>query len=297
MAMNLAPGEILMLENLRFYKAEEEPESDLSFAQKLAKLGEIYVNDAFGTAHRAHSSTAIIAKYFPNSAAAGLLLQKEMDFLGTHFKNPKHPFFAIIGGAKVSTKMGVLEALLSKVDSLFIGGGMAYTFFKAQGISIGDSIHEDDLIPQANKFLSLAQTKKIAVHLPIDLVIADRFDNQAKREIIDVHQGIPKGWQGMDIGPKTLKIWEAQLQKAAMIFWNGPLGVFEFPKFALGTEGIAKTLAKLKAITIVGGGDSVAAINQLHLSNNFSHVSTGGGASLEYIELGHLPGIDALTNI
>lgn len=293
---NLHPGQILLLENLRFYKAEEEPQSDPTFAQKLAKLGNIYVNDAFGTAHRAHSSTATIAQYFPKTSAAGLLLQKEIDFLGSHFSQPKHPFYALIGGAKVSSKMGVLEALLSKVDALFIGGGMAYTFFKAQGISIGDSIHEDDLIPKAKQFLTAAQNKKIPVYFPIDLLIADRFDNQAKVQTIDVSQGIPNGWQGMDIGPKTAKKWKELVQKAAMIFWNGPLGVFEFSHFAQGTQALAKDLSELNGITIVGGGDSVAAINQLHLSNKFSHVSTGGGASLEYIELGHLPGIDALTD-
>lgn len=297
LATELRPGEILLLENLRYYQAEEEPDADPTFAEKLAKLGNVYVNDAFGTAHRAHSSTATITQYFPNHSAAGFLLQKEIDFLGAHFNHPKHPFYAIIGGAKISTKIGVLEALLSKVDALFIGGGMAYTFFLAQGISIGDSIHEEALISQARQFLSVAETKKIPVHLPLDLVIANQFNDLAKRKIVEIHEGIPQGWQGMDIGPKTLKLWADLLQKAAMIFWNGPLGVFEFSHFAQGTNEIAKKLSQLNAITIVGGGDSVAAINQLNLSNKFSHVSTGGGASLEYIELGHLPGIDALTNI
>lgn len=296
MAKNLKPGQALLLENLRFHAAEEKPEIDPSFAKKLAKLGDFYVNDAFGTAHRAHSSTATITKYFPETAVAGFLLQKEIEFLGAAFAHPKHPFYAVIGGAKISTKMGVLKSLLSKVDSLFIGGGMSYTFFKAQGISIGDSIHEDDLLGKAKEFLKTAAEKKVAIYLPTDIVIADRFDNNANAKTINIADGIPKGWQGMDIGPGTLKKWSEFLQKSAMVFWNGPLGVFEFPNFAKGTNGMAKTLSELKATTIVGGGDSVAAVNQLNLLNRFTHVSTGGGATLEYIEYGHLPGIDALTS-
>lgn len=296
-AKNLKPGQVLLLENLRFHAAEEKPEMDPSFAKKLAKLGDVYVNDAFGTAHRAHSSTATITKYFPDTSVAGFLLQKEIEFLGSAFARPKHPFYAIIGGAKISTKMGVLKSLLSKVDALFIGGGMAYTFFKAQGISIGDSIHEDDLLENAKEFLKASAEKKIPIYLPTDIVIANRFDNHADAKTIQVKDGIPKGWQGMDIGPNTLKEWSQSLQKAGMVFWNGPLGVFEFSHFAKGTNGMAKTLAELEATTIVGGGDSVAAINQLNLLERFTHVSTGGGASLEYIEYGHLPGIDALTTV
>jgi len=290
----LKPGEVLLLENLRFHEAEENPEKDPSFAKKLASFGDFYVNDAFGTAHRAHSSTATIAKYFPNLAAPGFLLEKEISFLGKHFEKPEHPFYAIIGGAKVSSKLGVLNSLLSKVDALFIGGGMAYTFFKAQGISIGDSLCEEELIPKAKDFLQEAEEKKIPVFLPIDLVIADAFSNDAHHKTIEVNQGIKMGWQGMDIGPATRTQWSNTLENAKMVFWNGPLGVFEFSTFAAGTNAIAETLSNLNAVTIIGGGDSVSAINNLGIADKFSHISTGGGASLEYIEYGHLPGIDAL---
>lgn len=295
-AKELKVGQILMLENLRFYAAEEKPGSDPSFAQKLARLGDVYINDAFGTAHRAHSSTATIAQFFPGKSAAGLLLMKEIEFLGTHFANPKHPFYALIGGAKISTKMGILSSLLSKVDALFIGGGMAYTFFRAQGIPIGDSICEDDLIETAKNFMAEAQAKKVKIYLPQDLVIADGFSDKAKSKVIAVQEGIPNHWQGMDIGPNTLKSWTEEMKKAAMIFWNGPFGVFEMAPFAKGTLEMAKALSNCKAITIVGGGDSVAAINQFNLEDRFTHISTGGGAALEYIELGHLPGIDCLSS-
>ena len=294
MAAALKPGEILLLENLRFYPGEEKPESDPDFARNLSKLADFYINDAFGTAHRAHSSTAEIVKYFPGKAAAGFLLQKEIDFLGKHFAHPKHPFYAVIGGAKVSSKLGVLQSLLEKVDALFIGGGMAYTFFKAQGIPIGDSLCEEDLIPQAKEFLKNAEEKKVSIFLPADIVIAKEFSNEAEKKVVESKQGIPEGWQGMDCGPVTSKQWHNTLQNAQMIFWNGPLGVFEMPSFSKGTRAMAETLADLNTITIVGGGDSVAAINQLGLVEKFTHISTGGGASLEYIEHGHLPGIDAL---
>lgn len=287
---------ILLLENLRFYPAEEKPESDPSFAEKLAKLGDVYVNDAFGTAHRAHSSTATITRFFPGKAAAGFLLEQEIEFLGSHFANPKRPFYAIIGGAKVSSKIGVLSSLLSKVNALFIGGGMAYTFLKAQGISIGNSIHEDDFLGQAKKLLEEAKNKNVELYLPEDIVIANDFSETAQIKTIDCIEGIPDGWQGMDIGPKTARKWIEKMRSAQMIFWNGPLGVFEMAPFAKGTNEMAKALASLKAITIVGGGDSVAAINQLHLADRFTHISTGGGASLEYIEFGHLPGINALSD-
>lgn len=295
-ARNLKKGEILLLENLRFDPAEEKPSLDPTFAEKLASLGDIYVQDAFATAHRAHSSTATIARYFPEKAAAGLLLQKEIDFFETLMLHPKPPFYVIVGGAKISTKMGVLKSLLQKADGIFIGGGMAFTFFKAQGIPIGSSIHEDDQIPAALEFLKECSEKKVPLWLPVDLMIADGFSNEAASKLISSSEGIPEGWQGMDIGPKTLEEWKKALGSAATIFWNGPLGVFEFPHFAEGTREIAQTLATLKAITVVGGGDSVAAINQMGLSSQFSHLSTGGGASLEYLEFGHLPGIDALTN-
>ncbi len=285
---SLRPREVLLLENLRFYPAEEKPEKDPEFAKKLAKLGDYYINDAFGTAHRAHSSTATIAQYFKGRSGAGFLLQKEINFLGEAFAQPKHPFYAVIGGAKVSTKLGVLKSLLSKVDALFIGGGMAFTFLKAQGISIGNSLCEDNLVEEARQFL--ADAKK-PIYLPKDVVIA----NEAQQKVIETSKGIPEGWQGMDIGPETSKLWKEQLSQAKMVFWNGPLGVFEIPNFAKGTREMAETLANLDAVTIAGGGDSVAAINQMGLSKKFSHISTGGGACLEYIEFGHLPGIDALN--
>ncbi|NGX59099.1 MAG: Phosphoglycerate kinase [Chlamydiae bacterium] len=296
-AAALKPKEVLLLENLRFHKAEEKPDTDPSFAKDLAKLSDFYVNDAFGTAHRAHSSTVSIAQYFQGKSAAGFLLQKEIDFLGTHFSSPKHPFYAIIGGAKVSSKLSVLQSLLEKVDALFIGGGMAYTFFKALGQEIGDSLCEDQLLPQAKEFLETAKRKNIPVFLPKDFVIANAFSNDAEKKNVLSESPIPKGWQGLDIGPVTRKQWEGTLKHAQMIFWNGPLGVFEIPAFAKGTHAITRTLADLDAITIVGGGDSVAAINSLGLAEKFSHISTGGGASLEYIQYGHLPGIDAILNI
>ncbi len=285
----LQSGQVLMLENMRFYAAEEDPDSDPSFAKQLAALGDLYVNDAFGTAHRAHASTAKIAQYFPNKAAIGFLMEKEIAFLDQLLTRPDHPFYALIGGAKISTKLGVLSSLLSKVDALFVGGGMAFTFLKAQGISIGDSPVDDACLAQAKE---LMRTKKI--HLPKDLLIANAFKQDADFKTILISEGIPAGWQGMDIGPQTISEWKVAFQKAKTVFWNGPVGVFEFPQFARGTEAMAKTIASLKATTVVGGGDSVAAVNQLHLADCFSHVSTGGGASLEYIEFGHLPGIDAV---
>lgn len=296
MAHELKHGQVLLLENLRFYPAEEKPSLDPNFAKKLASLGDVYVNDAFGTAHRNHSSTAVIAQYFPGKAAAGLLMQKEIQFLSRLISRPKRPFYAIIGGAKVSTKMGVLKSLLSKVDGIFIGGGMAFTFFKAKKLGIGNSIHEDDQIPVAELFLAECAEKKVRCFLPEDLVITDAFRNDAHCKTISTADGIPDGWQGMDIGPQTISLWKTALQDAATIFWNGPLGVFEFSKFAKGTEEIARMLAALQATTVVGGGDSVAAINQLGLASKFSHISTGGGASLEFIEFGRLPGIDALSD-
>ena len=290
MAQELKGGQVLLLENLRFYPAEEDPSTDPNFAKQLSTLADFYVNDAFGTAHRAHSSTATIAQYFPGKSALGLLMQKELSFFEPLLQNPKHPFYAIIGGAKVSSKIGILKALSSKVDTFFIGGGMAFTFFKAQGIEIGDSIVEEKFLTEAKSLL------KPNLHLPLDIVIADAVRSDATFKTIDIQDGIPQGWQGVDIGPKTIEAWSKKLQPAATIFWNGPLGVFELPPFARGTQEIAKTIAGLKATTIVGGGDSVAAINGLGLSKNYSHLSTGGGASLEFLELGHLPGIDALSN-
>lgn len=294
-AKNLKAGEILLLENLRFHSAEEDPSSDPSFAEALAKLGELYVNDAFGAAHRKHTSTYTIASYFPGRAAAGFLMQKELTFLGPLLKNPKRPFYAIIGGAKISSKIGVLKSLIDKADALFIGGAMAYTFFKAQGLSIGNSLCEDKFISKALELVEYAASKKVALYFPKDLVIADRIKEGAQIKTILTSAGIPDGWEGVDIGPETVKEWSAKLKMAETIFWNGPLGVFEIPLFAKGTNTLAELLAHLKSIRIIGGGDSVAAINQLHLAKNFTHLSTGGGATLELLEFGTLPGIEALS--
>jgi phosphoglycerate kinase len=287
----LKEGDILLLENLRFYKAEEDPKSDPEFVKKLARLGDVYVNDAFGTAHRAHSSTAVIADYFPKKAAVGMLLLKEIEALGASLKNPKRPFVAIVGGAKISTKLGVLNSLLEKADQLLIGGAMAYTFMKAVGISTGTSPVEDSMLEQAKSILQ--SSKK--VFLPLDIVVASDFKADAPSKIIDEPQGIPEGFQGMDIGPKTLEAWKPILSQAKTIFWNGPVGVFEFPTFAKGTNALASLVANCKqAFSVVGGGDSIAALEQAGLQSAISHVSTGGGASLEFIEQGTLPGIQAL---
>lgn len=296
MASELKEGQIMLLENLRFYEAEEKPEKDPSFAKNLSKLGDIYINDAFGTAHRKHSSTATIAQYFPGKAAMGFLMEKEVNFLGSAITNPKRPFFAIIGGAKISSKIGVVLKLFEKVDALFIGGGMAYTFLKAQGVEIGASAFEEKELANVTELLKKSAQKKVKIFLPSDIIIANDFSNDADKKIISINDGIPQGWQGMGIGPKTVQLWSKELKNAATIFWNGPLDVFEFTNFAFGTKEIAKIIAKVPAITIVGGGDSVAAINGLGLQNKFSHLSTGGGASLEYIENGQLPGIEALSN-
>lgn len=288
----MKPGDVLLLENVRFYPSEEKPESNPDFAKKLASLADIYINDAFGTAHRAHSSTTTVAKYFPGKCAPGYLLEKEIDFLGSALKNPKRPFAAIIGGAKVSTKIGVLSALCQKVDILMIGGGMAYTFLKAKGIPIGDSPVENDMLEIAEKILN--STTKI--YLPKDIVAATRFDKDAPFKTFNIPSGIPDGYQGMDTGEKTLNEWITILKSAKTILWNGPVGVFEMPNFAKGTNRLAEALAEMKgAVTIVGGGDSVAAVQEAGLADSFSHVSTGGGASLEYVEFGTLPGIEALA--
>jgi phosphoglycerate kinase len=287
MASALKPGQILMLENLRFHEAEEEPEKDPYFAEQLEKLGDLYVNDAFGSAHRAHSSTAFIAKYFPQKAAMGFLMKKEISALSPLLQNPEKPFCVIIGGAKISTKIGVVRKMVEISDMLFIGGAMAFTFFKAQGISVGNSLCED---PELIKDLDSAK-----LHLPIDVVIAESSD-KSKTKIIDAENGIPDGWEGMDIGPKTTETWTNILQKASTVFWNGPLGVFEIPEFSRGTKEIATCLSQNKGKVIIGGGDSLAAIETIGLSKKFTHLSTGGGASLELLEFGSLPGIDALSN-
>lgn len=296
LAEHLKPDQILLLENLRFHEAEEKPSKDPTFAKQLAALADIYVNDAFGSSHRAHSSISTITRYFPNKAAMGFLMEKELNFLQDTLKKPKRPFYAILGGAKISSKIGVFSSLLSKADGLFIGGGMVYTFLKAMGFKIGKSICDDSMLETAKKFLKTAKEKQASFFLPEDIVIAHAFDNNAPSQVILANQGIPEGWMGMDIGPKTLEKWGAKLQEASTIFWNGPLGVFEFSNFSTGTFNIAKLLSSLKALTIVGGGDSVSAVSSLGLKNYFTYVSTGGGASLELIEYGHLPGIDALSD-
>jgi phosphoglycerate kinase len=291
MARDLKKGEILLLENLRFHRGEEHPEEDPEFVKQLAKLGDLYVNDAFGTAHRAHASTATITSYFPNKAAAGFLMEKEIKFLSS-LLNPKRPFCAIIGGAKISTKMGVLDSLMKKADALLIGGGMAYTFFKAQGIPIGDSIHEDDYLDKAKMILENGS----GIFLPQDTVVADRLQEGAHKKIVKSREGVPSGFQGVDIGPETVKQFISEMKKAATVLWNGPLGVYEIKEFAIGTQAVAEAIAKLNATTIVGGGDSIAALQQAGVADQVTHVSTGGGASLEYIELGTLPGIEALSD-
>ena len=293
MAHALKSSQILMLENLRFHEGEEEPEKDPGFVSSLSRLGDLYVNDAFGTAHRAHASTALIAKNFPGKAAAGFLMENEISALTPLLQNPPRPFYAIIGGAKISTKVGIIHHLLDLVDALYIGGAMAFTFFKAQGIEIGSSPFEESEIKTAKEILSKAKR----IYLPIDLVIADSFANEAKTKIIQVQEGVPPLWQGMDIGPKTIREWTETLQKGSTIFWNGPLGVFEMPVFAKGTFAIAEALASSSAKVTIGGGDSVSSIQKAGLADRFFHLSTGGGASLEFLEYGHLPGIDALSNI
>lgn len=290
LAKQLGQEQVLLLENLRFHQAEEEPEKDPNFARQLAKLGDFYVNDAFGTAHRAHSSTYTIASYFPGRKGMGDLMQIELQFLQKIFNEPLHPFIALIGGAKVSTKLGVLKALTNKIDRLLIGGAMAYTFLKMDGIEVGDSPVEEKQIEEAKELLETCQRQNIAVSLPIDHVI--RKGTEVKT--LSNQEGIPEGWQGVDIGPETIALFSKQLEGAHLIFWNGPMGIFEEPPFNRGTEALAKALAASAAITIVGGGDSVAAIQQLGLGEKVTHLSTGGGATLEYIENGTLPGIEAL---
>ncbi len=298
LAKNLKPGEVLMLENLRFHRGEEHPEEDPNFAKQLANLGEIYVNDAFGSSHRPHASISEVPKYFPGKSVAGFLLEKEIKFLEPLLQKPSHPFYAIIGGAKVSTKIGVLKTLLKKVDALFIGGGMAYTFLKAQGINIGESIHEDSLLKEAREILDLSRSTGVKVFLPTDLVIVQELSNEAPTKIVSSSKGIPHGWQGVDIGPRACEEFIKNLKNGSTIFWNGPLGIFEISNFAKGTNAIAEALANMPSnvITIIGGGESVAAVEAAGFADKMTHISTGGGAALEYIEFGTLPGIEALSD-
>jgi len=284
-------GEVALLENLRFH-AEEEA-NDPGFAKELASFGDIFVNDAFGTAHRAHASTEGVTHYLPS--VAGFLLEKEIQYLGDAVDNPKRPFIAILGGAKVKDKIKVIDNLLNKVDALIIGGGMAYTFLKAEGKAIGNSKLDKDGFDTARAALDKAKKKKIPILLPIDHIVADKFDADAQTQLVG--ENIPDGWMGLDIGPGTVKLFESTLKNAKTIVWNGPLGVFEMDKFAKGTEDIAKYIAGLKGvISIIGGGDTAAAIAKFKVEKKMSHISTGGGASLEYLEGKGLPGIDALND-
>jgi phosphoglycerate kinase len=294
----LKPGncpKIVLLENLRFYPGEENPDNHKDFVEKLASFGTIFVNDAFAVSHRKHASVFHLAKYFKDRRAFGFLMEKEIDFLGKTLNEPQRPFYAIVGGAKVLSKLGVLKALLDKVDALFIGGAMSYTFLKAKGLMIGDSPFEASLLDEAKNILELAQKKGVNVYLPVDLLIADSFSENANYQYISLNQSFPNHTQGMGIGPKTVEVWSEILKKSKTIFWNGPLGVYEFDFAKKSTEDIAKLLSTLDAITIVGGGDSVAAISKLGLEDKFTHISTGGGASLEFIEHGSLPGIDIMA--
>lgn len=290
-AARLNDGDVLLLENVRFYPGEEK--NDPEFAKQLAAVADAYVNDAFGTAHRAHASTVGVAKLLP--AAAGFLIQKELEFLGRALENPERPFLAILGGAKVSDKIGVIRNLLPKVDAIAIGGGMAYTFLKAQGLEVGKSIVDEERIELAKELLDEAKERGVAILLPVDVVVADKFGEDAARQVVDVSE-IPADWQGLDIGPKTRKLFAKEIARAKTVVWNGPMGVFEWAPFAEGTEEVARAMADSGAVTIVGGGDSAAAVAQYGLTDKMSHVSTGGGASLEFLEGKELPGIAALQD-
>ena len=293
-AKELKPGEVLLLENLRFHKEEES--GDVEFAEKLSKLGDIYVNDAFGTAHRAHASTTIIAQFFPNNKCFGNLLAQEIESIDKVMETGEKPVLAILGGAKVSSKITIIENILDKVDHLIIGGGMTFTFVKAQGGKVGDSICEDDKMELALDILKQAKEKNVQVHLPVDVIAADAFDNNANTQVVDVYH-IPDGWQGLDAGPKSIKNFHDIVMQCKTILWNGPLGVFEMENFANGTIDLGNSIAestKNGAFSLVGGGDSVAAVKQFGFENKVSYVSTGGGAMLESLEGQTLPGISAI---
>ena len=293
-AKNLQSGEVLLLENLRFYTEEEK--GDIAFAEKLAKLGDIYVNDAFGTAHRAHASTTIIAQFFNDAKCFGYLLAKEIESIEKVLKNSEKPVVAILGGSKVSSKITVIENILDKVNHMIIGGGMTFTFVKALGGNIGNSICEDDKLELAIEILKQAKEKGVQIHIPVDVVVADAFSNDANTQIVDVKQ-IPEGWQGLDAGPKTLEIIKRIILDSKTILWNGPLGVFEMEQFANGTIKLGDFIAESTAngaFSLVGGGDSVAAVKQFGFEPKMSYVSTGGGAMLEMLEGRTLPGIAAI---
>ena len=290
-AASLKAGEVFLLENVRFRK--EETDNNPEFAKELASLAEIFVQEAFGTAHRAHASTAGIAAYLP--AVSGFLIEKEVKFLGSAVENPKRPFVAIMGGAKVGDKIPVIENLLTKVDALIIGGGMSYTFYKAMGLEIGTSILDADNVELAKSLIEKAEKLGVKLLLPIDIVCAKEFDNNSESKVFD-KESIPYDYMGLDIGPETIKLYRETLAKAATVVWNGPMGVFEMDNFAKGTRAVAQILADIDAITIIGGGDSAAAVEKFGLADRMSHISTGGGASLEFLEGKVLPGIDVICD-
>ena len=290
-AAALQPGQVLLLENTRFEKGEEKNDPEL--AKAMAAMAEVYVSDAFGAVHRAHASTAGVADYLP--AVSGFLIQKELDFIGGALASPKRPLVAILGGSKVSSKIGVINNLLEIADTIIIGGGMAYTFSAAQGGKVGDSLLEEDWKDYANDMVKKAADKGVKLLLPIDTVIADKFAPDADSKVVKAGE-IPEGWQGLDIGPETVKLYCGAVADAGTVIWNGPMGVFEFPAFAKGTEAVAEALSKTGAITIIGGGDSAAAVQQLGYADKMSHISTGGGASLEFMEGKELPGVACLLD-
>ena len=285
-------GDVILLENTRYRK--EETKNGEEFSKELASLCDVFVNDAFGTAHRAHCSNVGVAQ-FVDTAVVGYLMKKEIDFLGNAVNNPERPFIAILGGAKVSSKISVIENLLDKVDTLIIGGGMSYTFSKAQGGTVGTSLLEEDYCEYALNMIKKAEEKGVKLLLPVDTVIADAFDNDANRKVVDSNN-IPDGWMGLDIGPKTAEMYAEAVKEAKTVVWNGPMGAFEMPNFAAGTEAVAKALADTDAVTIIGGGDSAAAVNQLGYGDKMTHISTGGGASLEFLEGKELPGVAAAND-
>ncbi|OIK09107.1 phosphoglycerate kinase [Bacillus sp. MUM 13] len=290
---SMKEGDILLLENVRFYPGEEKNDPEL--AKSFAELADVYVNDAFGAAHRAHASTEGIAQYLP--AAAGLLMQKELEVLGKALSNPERPFTAIIGGAKVKDKIGVIENLLEKVDNLIIGGGLAYTFIKSQGHEIGKSLLEEDKIDLAASFIKKAEEKGVKLYMPIDVIVADDFSNDANTKEVNV-DSIPADWEALDIGPKTRELYADVIKSSKLVIWNGPMGVFEIDKFANGTKKVAEALAESKdTFSVIGGGDSAAAVEKFNLADKMSHISTGGGASLEFMEGKELPGVTALNDI
>lgn len=291
LAKNLGNREIMLLENTRFEKGEDTNDDEL--AKELASMAEVFVVDAFGTAHRAHASVIGVAKYLP--AVAGLLMEKEIDFYTQALGNPKRPYVAILGGKKVSDKIGVIEALLEKVDTLMIGGAMAYTFFKAQGYNVGNSICEEDKLELAREIMKKAEEKHVKLMLPVDTKIGKEFDPNTESKTVSYTQ-IPDGWEGYDIGQKTIDMYIEELQKAKMVVWNGPLGLFEFEQFAIGTNSVARALAEIDAVKIIGGGDSAAAVLKAGLQEKFTHISTGGGASLQLLEGKPLPGVEALMD-